>query len=110
MLRRWHLTKKKNRLPQDNLQQEIRRMRSKNPLKQQLQTGNVNTPSKCGALKKSGAVRIVHASIHERPKKTRGSLTEEKKAVEEKEKVAEKLAFEKGEEQEKKHLPQDNLQ
>jgi len=110
MLRRWHLTKKKNRLPQDNLQQEIRRMRSKNPLKQQLQTGNVNTPSKSGALKKSGAVRIVHASIHERPKKTRGSLTEEKKAVEEKEKVAEKLAFEKGEEQEKKHLPQDNLQ
>ena len=100
----------KNRLPQDNLQQEMRRMRSKNPLKQQLQTGNVNTPSKSGALKKSGAVRIVHASIHERPKKRRGSLTEEKKAVEEKEKVAEKVAFDKGEEPEKKRLPQDNLQ
>ena len=100
----------KNRLRQDNLQQEIRRMRSKNPLKQQLQTGNVNTPSKSGALKKSGVVRIVHASIHERPKKTRGSLTEEKKAVEEKEKVAEKLAFEKGEEPDKKRLAQDNLQ
>ncbi|XP_044171310.1 uncharacterized protein LOC114952321 [Acropora millepora] len=100
----------KNRLPQDNLQQEIRKMRSKTPLKQQLQTGNVNTPSKSGALKKSGAVRIVHASIHERPKKTRGSLTEEKKAVEEKEKVAEKVAFDKGEEPEKKRLPQDNLQ
>ena len=100
----------KNRLPQDNLQQEMRRMRSKNPLKQQLQTGNVNTPSKSGALKKSGAVRIVHASIHERPKKRRGSLTEEKKAVEEKEKVAEKVAFDKGEEPEKKCLPQDNLQ
>ena len=110
MLRRWHLTKKKNRLPQDNLQQEIRRMRSKNPLKQQLQTGNVNTPSKSGALKKSGVVRIVHASIHERPKKTRGSLTEEKKAVEEKEKVVEKVAFDKGEEPEKKRLPQDNLE
>ena len=100
----------KNRLPLDNLQQEIRRMRSKNPLKQQLQTGNVNTPSKSGALKKSGVVRIVHASIHERPKKTKGSLTEEKKAVEEKEKVAEKVAFDKGEEPEKKRLPQDNLQ
>ena len=100
----------KNRLPHDNLQQEIRRMRSKNPLKQQLHTGNVNTQSKSGALKKSGAVRIVQASIHERPKKTRGSLTEEKKAVEEKEKVAEKLAFDKGEEPEKKRLPQENLQ
>ena len=100
----------KNRLPQDNLQQETRRMRSKNPLKQQLQTGNVNTPSKSGTLKKTGVVRIVHASIHECPKKTRGSLTEEKKAVEEKEKVAEKVAFDKGEEPEKKRLPQDNLQ
>ena len=99
----------KNRLPQDNLQQEIR-MRSKNPLEQQLQTGIVNTPSKSGTLKKSGAVRIVHASIHERPKKKRGSLTEEKKAVEEKEKVAQKVAFDKGEEPEKKRLPQDNLQ
>ena len=100
----------KNRLPQDNLQQEIRRMRSKNPLKQQLQTGNVNTPSKSGTLKKSDALRIVHASIHERPKKKRGSLAEEKKAVEEKEKVAQKVAFDKGEEPEKKRLPQDNLQ
>ena len=99
----------KNRLPQDNLQQEIRRVRSKNPLKQQLQTDNVNKPSKSGALKKSGAVRIVHASIHERPKK-RGSLTKEKKPVEEKEKLAENVAFDKGEEPGKNHLPQDNLQ
>ena len=99
----------KNRLPQDNLKQEIRRIRSKNPLKQQLQTDNVNTPSEPGASKKGGAVRIVHASIHERQKKARGSLTEEKQAVEEEEKVAE-VAFEKGETQEKKHLPQDNLQ
>ena len=100
----------KSRLPQDNLQQEIRRIRSKNPLKQQLQTDNVNTPSKSGALKKSDAVRIVHASIHDRPKKARGSLTKEKKPVEEKEKLAEKIAFDKGEEPEKKRLPQDNLQ
>ncbi|XP_015775760.1 PREDICTED: uncharacterized protein LOC107353885 [Acropora digitifera] len=100
----------KSRLPQDNLQQEIRRIRSKNPLKQQLQTDNVNTPSKSGALKKSGAVRIVHASIHDRPKKARGSLTKEKKPVEEKEKLAEKIAFDKGEEPKKKRLPQDNLQ
>ena len=33
--------------------------------------------SESGALKKSGAARIVRASIHERPKKG-GSLTEEK--------------------------------
>ena len=100
----------KNRLPQDNLQREIRRMRSKNPLIQQLQTDNVNTPSRSGALKKSGAMRIVHASIHERPKKTRRSLTKEKKPVEKKEKLAEKVAFDKGEEPGKNHLPQDNLQ
>ena len=99
----------KNRLPQDNLQPELRRMRSKNPLKQQLQIGNVNTPSNSGALKKSGAVRIVHASIHERPKK-RGSLTKEKKPVEEKGKLAENVAFDKGEEPGKNDLPQDNLQ
>ena len=100
----------KNRLPQDNLQQEIRGMRSKNPLKQQLQTGNLNTPPESGALEKSGAMRIVHASFHEHPKKTRGSLIKEKKAVEEKEKLAEKVAFDKGEEPEKNRLPQDNLQ
>ena len=100
----------KNRLPQDNLQQEIRRMRSKNPLKQLVQTDNANTPSESGASKKGGSVRIVHASIHERPRKGRGSLTEEKQAVEEKEKVAEKVAFNKGETPEKKCLPQDNLQ
>ncbi|XP_044182728.1 putative leucine-rich repeat-containing protein DDB_G0281931 [Acropora millepora] len=75
---RGSITEEKNRLPQDTLQQEIREMRTKNPLKQQLKTGNVNTPSETGALKKSGAVRIVRASIHERPKKTRGSISEEK--------------------------------
>ena len=71
---RGSLTDEKNRLPQDTLQQEIR----ENPLKQELRTGNVNTPSGSGALKKSGAVRIVRASILERPKKTRGSISEEK--------------------------------
>ncbi|XP_044181873.1 uncharacterized protein LOC122962707 [Acropora millepora] len=85
-------------------------MTRKKKVKQQLQIGNVNMSSESGPLKRSGAERIVHASIHERPKKTRGSLTEEKKAVEEKEKVAEKVAFDKGEEPEKKRLPQDNLQ
>ena len=103
---------KKNRVPQDNLQQEIREMTSKNPLKQQLHTGNVNSPSMSGALKKSGAVRIVHASVHEPPKKTRGSLTKEKKRVEKRERIADKEAFDKGEleEPEKNRLPQDNVQ
>ena len=101
---------KKNRVPQDNLQQEIREMKSKNPLKQQLHPGNVNSPSMSGALKKSGAVRIVHASVHEPPKKTRGSLAKEKKRVEKRERIADKVAFDKGEEPEKNRLPQDNVQ
>ena len=99
-----------NRLPQDNLQQEIREMGSRNPLKQQLQAGNVNTPSKSGALKKSGAMRIVHASIHEHPKKKRRSLTKEKKAIEKKERIAGKLPLGKEEEREKYSPPQENLQ
>ena len=100
----------RSRLPKDNLQQEMTDMRGKNLLKQQLQTGKVNSPSQSGVLKKSGTVRIVHASIHEPPKKTRGSLTKEKKAVEKKERNADKVAFDKGEEPEKNRLPQDNLQ
>ena len=100
----------KNRLPQDNLKQEIREMRRKNPLKQQLQTGIVNTPSASGALKKSRTARIVHASIHEPPKKAIGSLTKEKKTVEKRERIADKVAFHKGEEPEKNRLPQDNVQ
>ena len=101
---------KKNRLPQDNLQQEIREMTSKNPLKQQLRTGNVNNPSVSGALKKSGTVKIVHASVHKPPEKTKGSLTKEKKSVEKRERIADKVAFDKGEEPEKNRLPQDNVQ
>ena len=101
---------KKNRVPQDNLQQEIREMKSKNPLKQQLNPGNVNSPSMSGALKKSGAVRIVYASVHEPPKNTRGSLTKEKKSVEKRKRIADKVAFDKGEEPEKNRLPRDNVQ
>ena len=101
---------KKNRVPQDNLQQEIREMKSKNPLKQQLHPGNVNSPSMSGALKKRGAVRIVDASVHEPPKNTRGSLTKEKKRVKKRERIADKVAFDKGEEPEKNRLIQDNVQ
>ena len=75
---RGSISKEENRLLQDTLQQEVREMRNKKPSKEQLRTGNVNTPSESGALKKSGAVRIVRASIHERPKKARGSISEEK--------------------------------
>ena len=66
---RGSISEEKNRLSQDTFQKEIREMRIKNPLKQQLKTGNVNSSSESGALKKSGAVRIVRGSIHERPKK-----------------------------------------
>ena len=85
-------------------------MTGRNKLKQQLQTGNVNMPSVSAAVKESVTVRIVQASIHEPPKKKRGSLTKEKKAVERKERSADKVAFGKGEETEKNRLPQDNLQ
>ena len=85
-------------------------MTRKNEMKQQLQTGNVNMSLESGALKKIGAVRIVHASIHERPRKTRGSLTKEKKTVQRRERIADKVAFDKGEEPKKNRLPQDNLQ
>ena len=83
-------------------QQKKQTMTGRNKLKQQLQTGKVNMPSVSGAMKESGTVRIVHASIHERPKKKRGSLTQRKKA--------EKVAFGKGEKTEKKRLPPDSLQ
>ena len=74
---RGSISEEENRLLQDTLQQEAREMRNKKPSKEQLRTGNVNTPSESGALKKSGAVRIARANIHERPKKTRGSISEE---------------------------------
>ena len=82
----------------------------RNKLKQELQTGNVNMPSVSGAMKECGKVRIVHASIHERPKKKRGSLTQKKKAAELKKRNADKMAFGKGEETEKKRLLPDSLQ
>ena len=88
-------------------QQKKQAMTRKSKLKQQLQTGNVNMPCVSGALKESGTVRIVHASIHERPKKTRGSLTKEKKSVEMKERNADKVAFGKEEETEKNRQPQE---
>ena len=100
----------KNRLPQDNLQRETRGMRGKNLVKKQRQSDNVNMPSESGASKKSGAVRIVHASVHERPTRNRGSFSKEKKAVGKKERNAGKVAFDKGEEPGKNRLPQDNLQ
>ena len=74
---RGSLTEEKNRLPQDALQQETREMRSKSPLKQRLQTGNVNTPSECEALNKSGAVDFVIVTTHEHPKEACGSPPEE---------------------------------
>ena len=85
-------------------------MTRKKKVKQQLQIGNVNMSSESGPLKRSGAERIVHASIHERPKKTRGCLNKERKPAGKKETNAEKVALDKEEEPEKNRLPQDNLQ
>ena len=100
----------KNRAPQNNVQQEMREMRRKNPLTPQLRTGIVNTPSACGPLKKSGAVRNLHASIREPPKKSRRSLTKEKKTIKKRERIVDKVAFDKREEPEKNRPPQDNVQ
>ncbi|XP_067029763.1 uncharacterized protein [Acropora muricata] len=71
---RGSLTEEKNCLPQDTLRQEIR----ENPFKQELKTGNVNTPSESGALKKSGEVDFVLVTIHEHPKEACGSPFEER--------------------------------
>ena len=89
---------------------EKQAMTRKNEVKQQLQTGNVNMLSETRTLKKSGSVRTVHASIHERPHKTRRSLTERKAAVKKMEKIPDKEAFDKEVEPEKSRLPQDTLQ
>lgn len=97
--------------PLKNVHQKKKQtMTGRNKLKQQLQTGKVNMPSVSGAVKENGTVRIAHASIHERPKKKRRSLTKEKKAAEMKERNADKMTIGKGEKTEKNHLPQDNLQ
>ena len=96
--------------PEKNVhRQEKQAMTGKNKLKQQLQTGNISMPSVSGALKESGTVRIIHASVHERPNKARRYVTKKKKAVAMKEKNADKVAFGKGEETEDL-LPQDTLQ
>ena len=89
---------------------EKQAMTRKNEVKQQLQTGNVNMLSETGTLKKSGTVRIVHASIHEHPNKTRRSLTEEKAAVKKMERIPNKEAFDKEVQPEKNRLRQDTLQ
>ena len=73
-------------------------MTRKKKVKQQLRIGNVNISSESGPLKRSGAESIVHASIHERPKKTRGSLNKERKPAGKKETNAEKVALDKEEE------------
>ena len=75
---RGSISEEKNRLPQDTLQQEIGERRTKNPLKQQLKTGNANVPSESVALKKSGAVDFVLVTIQEHPKEACGSPSEER--------------------------------
>ena len=50
-------------------EQEKQATTTKKEVRQNLQTGDINMSSESGALKKSGAVRVVRASIHECPKK-----------------------------------------
>ena len=95
---------------QDNLSQKVPGMTPKNVLKQQLQTTNVNVSSVSGALKKSGEVRIVVASVHEPPRKTRGSSTKEIEGGGMKEGSDDKVTSNTGEEPEMSLLPQDDFQ
>ena len=96
--------------PQDDLSQKVPGMTQIKVLKQQLQTSNVNMSSVSGALKKSGEVRIVVASVHEPPKKTRGSSTKEIEGCGMKEESDDKVTSNKGEEPEMSLLPQDDFQ
>ena len=101
---------RKSHLPQDDFEQDVRVITGKKVLKQQTKTSKVNMPSVSGALKKSGEVRIVVASVHEPPEKTRGSSTKEIEGGGMKEGSDDKVTSNTGEELEKSLLPQDDFQ
>ena len=101
----------KSLLPQDELSQKVIWIKQKSLLKQPLETSNVNTSSRSGALKKSGDVRIAVASVHEPPKKTGGSSTEEIEGCGMKEGRNDKVTSNTGGlvEPERSFLPQDDF-
>ena len=66
-------------------------------------------PLVSGALKKSGEVRVVVASVHEPPKQSKGPPTTENEGGGMKEGKDDKVACNIGEEPERSFLPQDDL-
>ena len=99
---------RKSHLPED-LEQDVRVITGKKALKRQMKTGKVNMPLVSGALKKSGEVRVVVASVHAPPKQSKGPSTTEKGGGGMKEGNDDKVACNIGEEPEKSLLPQDDL-
>ncbi|XP_044165364.1 uncharacterized protein LOC114957203 [Acropora millepora] len=99
---------RKSHSPED-LEQDVRVITGKKVLKRQMKTGKVNMPLVSGALKKSGEVRVVVASVHAPPKQSKGPSTTEKGGGGMKEGNDDKVACNIGEEPEKRLLPQDDL-
>ena len=96
----------KSLLPQDDLSQKVIWIKQKRLLKQQLETSNVDISSVSGALTKSGERKIAVASVHEPPKKTRGSSTKEIEGAGMKEGHNDKVTSNKAEEPGRSLLPQ----
>ena len=99
----------KSLLPQDDLSQKVIWMKQKHVLKQQLENTNVDMSTVSGALKKSGEGKIAVASVHEPPKKTRGSSTKEREGGGMKKGRNDKVTSNTCEEQERTLLPQEDF-
>ena len=99
---------RKSHSPED-LEQDVRMIKGKKVLKRQMKTGKVNMPLVSGALKKSGEVRVVVASVHAPPKQSKGPSTTEKGCGGMKEGNDDKVACNIGDEPEKSLLPQDDV-
>ena len=96
-------------LPQDDLSQKEIWIKQKHVLKQQLENTNVDISAVSGALKKSGEGRTAVASVHEPPKKIRGSSTKEMAGGGMKERRNDKVTSNTGEEPETSLLHQDDF-
>ena len=99
----------KSLLPHDDLSQKVIWIKQKHVLKKQLENTNVDISSVSGALKKSGEGRIAVASVHEPPRKSRGSSTKEMEGGGKKEGRNDKVISNTGEEPERSFLPQDDF-
>ena len=93
----------------DDLEQDVRVISGKKVLKRQMKTGKVNMPLVSGALKKSGEVRVVFASVHAPQKQSKGPSTTEKGGGGMKEGNDDKVESNIGKEPKKSLPPQNDL-